>query len=140
MVKLLRYLTVFLIAILSVGCNGNNEVSCNGIYSKELRAKVYSHVDKMPIYKNGTGDFLADFAGNLVPVDTILTVLNLEFVVLSNGKISNFQIYDKDKTSLITDKITVKFTMETDVWTPGECNGKKVAVKMEFPVKLDWQE
>lgn len=119
-----------------MGCYNYN---CKGTYDNELKMIVYEKVDKMPFYKNGTGDFLMTLAEKVTPKDSIRTTINLEFTVLPNGKVSNLHLYKENNVRLNINEVLLK-SMKIDDWTPGECDGEKVAVKMNFPLRLDWQE
>lgn len=134
---MLKYLIALLLSGLLLGCRSKDQL-CIGIYNNDLGMMIYEQTDKMPFYKNGTVGAFTRLT-QIIPADTMLTAVNLEFIVLPDGKISNFQVYGMNNTKLNIEEKSLE-TIKMDTWIPGECNHQNVAVKMRFPLKLDFQE
>jgi|GEM_PF-1095941 len=132
---------IFIMCFVS-GCTNQSDYHKNENCSKVIEGSriIYIDVNKMPVFRNGTRDLLTFFAKNVSnATDSIQSVVYLEFIVSPEGKIFEERIYKKRKEDYsLIDKEYLKALSTMPNWHPGECNGKKVAVRMRFPIKLEF--
>lgn len=123
-------------------CNNDSSSPPQESCSKSIEKNriIYSVVDKLPIYKNKPIDVLIYLSDNIKIIINSLnqTKVDLQFIVLENGKVSDVGIYNKKESEYTDiDKEYIKVLSMMPKWQAGECNGKKVAVKIRLTIRLD---
>jgi hypothetical protein len=115
--------------------------NCVSSFDSTLQGQVYSLADKMPEYSGGTSALLSFFSKNFIyPKDQeeFQGSIYITFIIEADGKTSNIGIYRKyygDSLSSV-DKEAIRVFKLMPSWTPGQCEGKNVPIKMTIPIKF----
>jgi hypothetical protein len=113
--------------------------TCRHYYDAALKKEVYTGVNKMPSYPGGYSAFLYYFAHHFhqpPPEEAGERMLNMEFIVDTDGKIIGEKIKGKQKSEYSSyDKDALKVLKSSGKWIPGQCNGKVVPVKTYYSMQ-----
>ncbi len=139
--KLLNIISVLILIV--NGCSTSRHVGteskCVSQYDTILQKKIYSFVDEMPQYPDGTEEFLKFILKNLEysEQEVYQGTINYTFVVDIDGKLLDKRIYNKNVTDYTPiDKKALELLDKISKWEIGKCDGKKVPVRIILPVKL----
>lgn len=113
--------------------------ACQATYDTAIQEKVYSFVSKMPEYLGGNVALIKFIAENFTypQQDYFQAFFLLEFIIDSDGKPINIGIKGKSDIELTkAEKELIKVLNKMPKWQPGECNGKKVPVRIFLPLNL----
>lgn len=137
-----------LIVILLSGCSTSARVSESYGQSKEIiiddttKIPVYSHVDRMPQYKNGAASFHQDFAKNFVHDyqndELVQTKTIVIFIINTNGELVGERIKGKSTEELTGfERDVLKAIHSLQPWICGQHNGINVNVRISLPIHID---
>ena len=103
---------------------------------------VFLNVDKQPKYKDGMMSLLEDFSSsfhhNYQDDEIIQTSVNVIFVIDTTGALIGERIKGKDSEDLTSFEKDVLNTIHAlQSWTCGQINGKKVNVRVSFPIHVE---
>jgi len=115
--------------------------SCVSSFDTTLQRQVYSLADKMPEYSGGTSALLSFFSKNFIyPKDQeeFQGSIYITFIIEADGSSSNIGVYRKYYGVSLSsvDKEAIRVFKLMPSWTPGQCEGNNVAVKMTIPIKF----
>ena len=141
-----NFLTFILltISILSFGQAkelGIIEGECISSFDSALHKEIYLLADSMPKYPDGMTALLSFFSKNFVyPKDQeeFQATIYLTFIVEEDGKLSNISTAKNIDNAIWSsvDREAIRVFHLMPPWTPGQCKGKNVAVKLTFPIKF----
>ena len=119
-----------------------NDSSCVMKFDSTLNRSYYILVDKMPTYRGGQDTLMKIIKkhlqwphGECCDNRTVF----LSFIIEPDGKVSNKRIYKGNLDNDIAyspNKQALKMIDYLTDWTPGQCNGKYVAVQYMLPIKF----
>jgi len=114
---------------------------CASSYDSTIHKEIYTLVDSMPKYPGGMGALLSFFSKNFVyPKDQeeFQATIFLTLIVEEDGKLSNISTAKNlDETIWSSvDREAIRVFHLMPPWTPGQCKGKNVAVKLTLPIKF----
>ncbi|SHK77491.1 TonB protein C-terminal [Chitinophaga jiangningensis] len=129
---------------LGYGCktqkSGGATFNCVQVYDSSLQQHVYTTVDKMPVFEKADISLHKYFTNHFhYPNDqeAFQGSINLVFIVDEYGKAKYGRILNKDSASLtLVDKEALRVLNNMPLWTAGLCNGKKVPVRMYWPIRF----
>jgi hypothetical protein len=113
-------------------------------YDSLTQQNVSIFVEKMPAYKDGDMGFMADFGKyfhyKFQANEDIKTILRVQFVIDTKGRLIGARIYDK-KADELTDfeKAGLKALNLMQSWQAGEHNGKLENVLITKVIHIDFQ-
>jgi hypothetical protein len=118
------------------------KLNCSSYLDKNLNKQVYTFTDKMPEYGKGTADILTFFSKNFVypkeQQDNFQGSIYISFIVDTDGQLKNIDVdkkYFGDSYSPV-DLEAIRVFKLMPAWTPGQCNGFTVPVKIKIPIKF----
>jgi hypothetical protein len=105
---------------------------CISKYDSVIKKPIFTNVDIMPEFPGGQSHMVCFFDTTYKNQNEIddCCAIQIEFLVNTNGKLSNFNIIKGLQKDL--DDETIRVFQLMPKWKPGICNGKKVAVKMTY--------
>jgi len=116
--------------------------NCSSFYDKELKKQVYTFVDKMPEYGKGVADILTFFSKNFIypkeQNDDFQGSIYISFIVDTDGQLINIDVEKKfygDHYSPV-DLEAIRVFKLMPAWTPGQCNGLTVPIKIKLPIRF----
>ena len=115
------------------------QTKCSGSYDTTLKMDIYSFVDKMPEYPGGQQELLEFILKKLkYPEQHVFQgTITYSFAVNKDGELIDKKIYGKNKEDYTPlDKEALRVLDLMPKWKVGECNGKKVPVRVILPIKL----
>lgn len=131
-------------ATLSPTASINSKDTCTYSFHKELKKKVYSIADMEPEFPNGAPGYMRFLNKHLrVPQGSVEEMenfpkLNMEFIIDSDGTIKLPGVNGKtDSTQMDRyEKEIFRLIKSMPNWTPGNCDGKPVAMRVQKPVAI----
>jgi hypothetical protein len=130
-----------LILLFNISCYSLSHVQNDTQYDSITRRNVYSFVQEMPIYKNGTNDFLKDFAKAFHYNGTeTQTLVKIQFVIDKKGRLTGARIYGKPKDDMVSpfEKAVLSAVSLLQNWTPGRHMKKNVNVIITQTIHIDY--
>ncbi|WP_346320790.1 energy transducer TonB [Chitinophaga sp. YIM B06452] len=136
---------LFLQLCMFSSCDAQHKVNsttqiCNQEYDSTLQRWVYTTVDKMPEFEKGEVGLLEFFKKNFrypENQDFFQGSINLVFIVDNKGLVTNGHILKKSKAELtLVDKEALRVLSNMPRWKAGSCEGRKVPVRIFWPVRL----
>lgn len=117
----------------------NEKVAFKQVSKKMDKDSVFSVVEKMPYYPDGTEKLIRFIVSNIkYPADAkakgIEGTVFVKFIVKKDGTISNVSLIRGIGSSCDEEAIRVVKLMPK--WIPGEQKGKKVDVEFNLPIKF----
>jgi len=115
--------------------------NCVSSFDSTLQVQLYTLADKEPEYIGGTSALLSFFLKNFCyPKDQedFQGAIYITLIIDTDGKASNIGIYrkyDGDNLSLV-DKEAIRVFKLMPSWTPGQCEGKNVPMKITIPIRF----
>jgi protein TonB len=118
---------------------------CELTYDSALNKSYYATADKMPTFKGGPKEMMKvinkklKWPGGRCDVEGTVFVA---FIVESNGQLTDKRILKglSDSEGCNADEEALKVIDFLTSWTPGQCDGKDVAVRYVVPVKFKMVE
>lgn len=140
---------VILISLLQLcmlwSCDAQHKVKstaqdCSQEYDSIFQRRVYTNVDKMPEFEKGEVSLLEFFGNNFrypENQDHFQGSINLVFIIDATGRVTDGHIYKKSETELtLVDKEALRVLSIMPKWKAGSCEGRKVPVRMFWPIRL----
>ncbi len=116
---------------------GKSTDSCATLNDSITQRIVYTHVDKMPEYVGGADKIRNYIQKNYNPpqADDFQASFHAEFVIDENGTLIGERIRNKKMEDITqAEKELLRVLKSMPKWVAGECKGKPVPVKMNFPL------
>jgi hypothetical protein len=139
--KLVLHFALLLVAIKCHGqSNDTSKYYCEHSFDKNLKKEVYDFVQKYPKFPGGDIGFLTFIDKELNGITETDMAMGphsfyLQYIIDENGVLFNEHIKNKNISDLTNlEKAVLKVIAKSPKWEPGECNGKRVAVRMFFPL------
>lgn len=139
-----RYLLTLLPLIL---IGARPEPPCKSYYNNFLKKKVYTTVEIEPAFPGGAAAFQRFLNRNLkypqeqIDIGDLQSTVMVKLVVDVDGQIKDIRVQDRDRSKdsnelTPLDREVVRVYKSMPSWTPGICNGKKVAVELKRPLTV----
>ncbi|MEP7168165.1 MAG: hypothetical protein ABI855_02220 [Bacteroidota bacterium] len=114
---------------------------CASSYDSTIHKEIYTLVDSMPKYPGGFKALLSFFSKNFIyPKDQeeFQATIFLTFIIEEDGKLSNISTAKNLDEAIWSrvDREAIRVFHLMPLWTPGQCKGKNVAVKLTLPIKF----
>lgn len=137
MLFLKLYVAIHLFFAVDTGRLFNAQDKCASVYDTLVKKNVCIVVDKEPTYSGGP-KACEDFIRHNFKYpkgDDFQATFKLEFIIDADGTLIGERIRNKSKIDWTeTEKELLKVLHKMPKWIPGECFGKKVPVKVIFPL------
>jgi len=133
---------ILILIIIFSGCKSikaQHKGDCNHVIDRELNKEIYSDPDILPQFQEGLVGFNKFLMKNFKypDQDTFQGQIKYSVVIDNDGQLIDAKIYGKKEEGYTPfDKEAIRVIKLSPKWKPGECSGRKIAVRMTIPVRL----
>jgi hypothetical protein len=105
---------------------------------------VYRFTDKMPVFQNGSADFMKYISDNFVYPEGLKefptrSTFQIAFIIDTLGKVQQVCcITDKDYYEPAEEQL-IGLLEKSPAWIPASMNGKKVCVRLRIPLSIHFK-